>query len=102
MSRRYWLIAAAILLATALALLWLGRSPICTCGEIRLWVGEVHGPDNSQHLTDWYTPSHVIHGFIFAGLAWWLMRRRAFGLQLCVALVIEAAWEVAENSPMII
>lgn len=102
MSTRSWLVAAGIVLAAALALFWLGRSPICTCGEVYLWVGEVHGPNNSQHLFDWYTPSHVIHGFLFAGLTWWAMRRRAFGAQLCVALAIEAAWEVLENSPIVI
>lgn len=102
MSRRYWLIGAAILAATAVALLLLGRTPICTCSEVRLWVGETHGPGNSQHLFDWYTPSHVIHGFLFAGMTWWLMRRRPVGAQLCAALAVEAFWEVLENSPIII
>lgn len=102
MTRTYWLLAAAILLVTALALYLLGRAPICSCGEVYLWVGEVHGPNNSQHLTDWYTPSHVIHGFLFAGLAWWLLRNRSYGFQLTVALAVEALWEILENSPIII
>ena len=55
--RRYWLIAILIALAAAAILLWMGRPLICTCGEVRLWVGEVHGPDNSQHIADWYTPA---------------------------------------------
>lgn len=88
--------------AAAIILTLMGRNPICECGEIRLWVGEVHGPDNSQHLADWYVPSHIVHGFIFCGLGWWLLREKPVGLWFCLAVAIEAGWEILENSPMII
>ena len=100
--RRYWLVALAIALAAAAVLLWMGRPLICTCGEVKLWIGEVHGPDNSQHLADWYTPSHIIHGFLFYLLGWLFLRRNPPGDRLIAAIVIEAAWEVLENTNWVI
>lgn len=102
MSGRHWFAALAIVAAAGIALLLMGRSPICECDEIKLWTGAVHSADNSQHLADWYTPSHIIHGFIFCGLGWWLLRERPVGTRFCIAVAIEAAWEVLENSPLII
>ena len=65
-------------------------------------VATVHGPDNSQHIADWYTPSHIIHGFLFYLLGWLVLRRNPPGDRLIAAVSIEAAWEMLENSPIII
>ena len=100
--RRYWLIALAMAVAAAAILLWMGRPLICTCGEVKLWVGEVHGPDNSQHIADWYTPSHIIHGFLFYWLGWLFLRRNPPGDRLIGAILIEGAWEILENSQWVI
>ncbi len=100
--RRYWLIALGMAAVTALILLWMGRPAICTCGEVKLWVGEVHGPDNSQHLADWYTPSHIIHGFLFYFLGWLFLRRNPPGDRLIGAMLIEAGWEILENTNWVI
>ena len=101
-ERRYWFIALGIAAATALILLWMGRPPICTCGEVKFWTGAVQSADNSQHLADWYTPSHIIHGFLFYALGWLFLRRNPPGDRLLAAVLIEAAWEILENSQWII
>ena len=94
-------VVALLLLVLAATILWaMGRPPICTCGEIRLW-GPV-GPAQSQMLADWYSPSHFIHGLIFYGLLHLVARRQPVERRFLIALLVEAAWEIAENSPIII
>ena len=106
--RRAWL-ATFALVALAVAILFaMDRPPICTCGEIELWHGVVQSSGNSQHVTDWYSPSHFTHGLIMYFLAWLLWRKWAlFGGKparwaLPIAVLVEAAWEVMENTPMVI
>jgi hypothetical protein len=95
-------IGVGLVAATALVLLAMGRVPICECGYVRLWVNQATGPENSQQIADWYTLSHVIHGFLFYGATWLLLRRWPASARLIVALVVECGWEIVENSPLII
>ena len=98
----------AIAVSAAAILLAMGRVPICTCGTVKLWHGVVESAENSQQLTDWYSLSHFIHGLIMYFVAWLLWSKwRLFGGKparwaLPIAALVEAAWEISENTPMVI
>jgi hypothetical protein len=94
--------AAALIGAAAVTLHLMGQVPICKCGYVKLWHGVVFSSENSQHISDWYTPSHVIHGFAFFGLLWLIGRRWPLGLRLVLAVAIEAGWEIFENTDLVI
>jgi hypothetical protein len=101
-TRDYLLIALALIALQALVLHTLGRVPICSCGSIKLWQSTVNSSENSQHIFDWYTPSHVIHGVLFYVVLWLVFPKAPVMLRLVAAIGLEVAWEIVENTPTII
>jgi hypothetical protein len=103
--RRWWTYgtAAILILAAAASIeLAMGRVLICKCGYVKLWHGIVNSPENSQHLTDWYTFSHIIHGIGLYALLWLVAWRLPPGVRFVLAVLLEATWEVFENTPFVI
>ncbi|WP_336964477.1 DUF2585 domain-containing protein [Sphingobium aquiterrae] len=98
---KLWAPVPIIVIAAVVILLAMGRPPICTCGTVELWHGAVDS-GNSQHIADWYSFSHIIHGFLFYGAIWLALRGRPLPLRLAVAVMVEAGWEILENSRIII
>lgn len=99
---RPWLLSALILAALIAWLAAQGQPLIAASGRILLWYNDPWGSEGSQHLLDWYSPSHLIHGLLFYAALRWLAPRVAVGWRFVAAVVIEAAWELAENSPAVI
>ena len=98
------LLISLVLVAIAAGIEYsMGRIPMCKCGTIKLWYGGRGDSEMSQHLTDWYSYSHVLHGIIF----YWLLSVVAKGrlsvpARLVIAMGLEAGWEIFENTPFII
>jgi hypothetical protein len=87
---------------TAVALRWQGRFWVCSCGYVLAWSADIHSADNSQHLFDPYTFTHVIHGFLFVALVHLLWPRLTETWKFVGALSAEMLWEVIENTNVVI
>ncbi|MBI5457892.1 DUF2585 family protein [Candidatus Kaiserbacteria bacterium] len=103
MNTRAYMLGAAVLVVVQAGVLYLfGQPAVCTCGYVKLWEGVVLSAGNSQHLTDWYTFSHIIHGLLFYALFTFLFPKISVWARLLMAMGVEIAWEIAENTPTVI
>ena len=75
---------------------------VCSCGQVRLWVGSTWSPENSQQFLDPYSFTHLLHGFIFCGLLALIIPRWPLTWRLWLAVSFEALWEIVENTNFII
>lgn len=99
---KHLLFIVALVAVQAAGLYAMGKPWICNCGHVAVWYANPAGPETSQHLTDWYTYSHVLHGLGFYLLIWLIAPKAPMGLRLAAAVGLEVAWELFENTPMII
>lgn len=98
-----WIALGLLLILAAAGIeLAMGREPWCRCGYVKLWQGQVLSAENSQHIADWYTPSHIVHGILFYAALALAAPRMPLGLRAVIALAVEAAWEVTENTDWVI
>jgi len=79
-----------------------GRRFLCACGHFAVWVSDWCSSNTSQQLLDPYSLTHILHGFLFCWLITLLFRRMPLGWQIWLALLLESAWEVLENTPFVI
>ncbi len=95
--------AAALVLVFMVVLLRMqGRSFLCSCGEFAIWVGDHCSSNTSQQLLDPYSLTHVLHGFMFFWLIALLFKQMPRPWQLWLAMLLESAWEVFENTSFVI
>ncbi len=101
MKRLNILAVFGVFLIAATLYLW-GQPAICTCGEVKLWIGSIFDSGNSQHIADWYTLSHILHGVLIALGGRLLFPRVRFETLFLVAIVTGVGWEIVEHTEFVL
>ena len=103
--RKYKVVIIGLLLVMVIAggiEIWSGRSLLGPDGRFGLWDGNIWGSENSQRVADAYSFSHIIHGMLFYAFLWLVARKVPMKYRFVIAIIMEAGWELLENSPIII
>src|SRR4051812_39741549 len=101
--QRWTLFLFAMIVTSAASIeLFMGRSFCGPDGRLGLWEGNIWSSENSQRFADPYSFSHIIHGMLFYGILYLIARTLPVRRRLVIATMIEASWELLENSPLII
>lgn len=79
-----------------------GRSWLAKDGSFKFWISDAWGGDNSQQLLDPYSFSHILHGMLFFGALYLLRNYLSLAWRFVIAIALEAAWEIAENTQTVI
>lgn len=97
-------VASCVGIATvaAIAERAMGRTWLGPDGRFAFWEGNIWSSEQSQRFADPYSVSHIVHGFLFYAFLWWVARRLPVRTRLIAAVALEAAWEILENSPIVI
>lgn len=101
-SDNFWLIVLLLFTVQGSVLYYLGQPIISRTGGIRLWCGDPQDKENSQHIADWYTFSHIIHGILFYWILGLVLPNSSLALRFLLSMILEIMWEIAENTPMVI
>lgn len=104
LKKHKFIILSTILVFGVVALIeyFSGRSLLGPDGKFGWWDGNVWGSENSQRVADAYSFSHIIHGILFYAFLWLVARKLPLKYRFLAALIIEAGWELLENSPIVI
>jgi hypothetical protein len=80
----------------------MGRKLWGVSGEPGIWSGDIWSSHNSQYMTDPYTFSHITHGVLWYGLLALVANKLPVRVRFILAVALECAWEVFENTDMVI
>jgi len=100
--RTHYILAVLGIFIIAGTLYAWGQPLICTCGEVKLWIGSIYNSGNSQHIADWYTASHILHGVLIVLVGRLVFPRVGFGPLFLTAIITGVGWEVIEHTDFVL
>jgi hypothetical protein len=95
-------LVAAVFAITGTVEFLMGRLPLGPDGQFGWWESNIWSSENSQRFADPYSFSHLTHGILFFWFLSWVAPKLPVSRRLLIAVLVEATWELLENSPLII